>query len=180
MSAGELMIILIIISVVIALIISIVSNKINEKKMYTNTLQPGAQLPYHSKYILTKNEYYFYRNLKTTANKYGLQILTKIRLADLVEVNKGLSQREWATYFGKIKSKHVDFAIADDMKIVALIELDDNSHKRQDRIERDMFVDHVLRGCGYTVIHTYGNIEMIDQVLNSYRSAVYYNETTSK
>ena len=65
MNAGELMIILIIISVVIALIISIISNKLDEKKKYKNIVQPGAPLPYHSKYILTKNEYYFYRNLKT-------------------------------------------------------------------------------------------------------------------
>ena len=123
--------------------------------------------PYHKKYLLTKNEYYFYKNLKELANKYNLQIITKVRLADLIEVNKGLSQNEWAKYFGKIKAKHIDFALVDDMKVVLLIELDDNSHHKPDRKARDTFVDESLIRCDYKVIHTFGNIEPIEKILQN-------------
>lgn len=153
--------------------------KINKRKYYEepqiyeeiNTQPITVRLPYHRKNILTKNEYYFYKKLKPIADKYDLQILTKIRLADLIEVNKGLSQRDWGTYFAKIKSKHVDFAIADNMKIVLIIELDDRTHQQQDRIMRDMFVDDALKVSGYYIVHTYGNTEMIDNALNNYRTA---------
>ncbi len=161
----------------IIVIVAVVTTIYLFAKKKTNTIQIPEmnqqiqiRLPYHKKTILTKNEYYFYKRLKPIAEKYGLQILTKIRLADLIEVNQGMTRRDWNIYFSKIKSKHIDFAIADDMKIVLIIELDDNSHQRQDRLIRDMFVDDALRICGYYILHTYGNTEMIDKVLNDYKA----------
>ena len=55
----------------------------------------------------------------------------------------------------KIQSKHVDFVLSDqNMNIVAILELDDSSHNRPDRQARDAFVDQILTGVGYMVIHT--------------------------
>ena len=58
--------------------------------------------------------------------------------------------------FHKIMSKHVDFVIYDGdmMHLKVIIELDDSSHDREDRKERDEFVDFILKDCGYKVIHT--------------------------
>lgn len=139
----------------------------SQKSQLNHPIQ--VRLPYHRKNILTNNEYYFYKRLKPIAEKYNLQILTKIRLADLIEVNQGMTKRDWNIYFSKIKSKHVDFAIADNMKIVLIIELDDKTHQRQERIIRDMFVDDALKVSGYYIVHTYGNTEIIDNALNNYR-----------
>lgn len=167
-----------IILVLIIVIVAVVTTIYLFAKKKTNTIQIPEmnqqiqiRLPYHKKTILTKNEYYFYKRLKPIAEKYGLQILTKIRLADLIEVNQGMTRRDWNIYFSKIKSKHIDFAIADNMKIVLIIELDDSSHQRQDRTMRDMFVDDALKVCGYYIVHTYGNTEMIDNALNNYKNA---------
>ena len=56
---------------------------------------------------------------------------------------------------GKIQSNHVDFVICDqNLYIEAIIELDDNSHDKPDRQDRDRFVDDVLISVGYTVIRT--------------------------
>lgn len=129
--------------------------------------QQETYYPYHKKYLLTPNEYYFYKKLKSITEPLNLQILAKIRIADLIEVNKGLSPSEWGKYFGKIKAKHIDFAIADDMKIVLIIELDDRTHQKQDRIKRDMFVDDALSQTGYTIIRTYGDIQQIKSFLES-------------
>lgn len=125
--------------------------------------------PYHSKLLLTKNEYYFYKSLKNITDKANLQILAKIRLADLIEVNNGLTQSEWGHYFSKIKSKHIDFAIADNMKIIMLIEIDDNTHKRVDREKRDTFVENALKSANYTFIRTYGNTDIIEKELYKLR-----------
>lgn len=136
------------------------------------TIQPIIQKPafcaYQRKKILTKNEYYFYTKLKEVTNKYNLQILTKIRLADLIEVKPySINRNEWGTYFNKIKAKHIDFAIVDDMKVLLIIELDDQSHNNIERIERDKFVDDNLTACGYKIVHTRGAIDVIEKELQT-------------
>ena len=108
---------------------------------------------YQAKYLLTKNEWYEYKKLKRFANEKGLQVCPKVRLLDLVEPRKGAEH--YKSLFYKIQAKHVDFLICDqDLHIKAVVELDDNSHKKTDRQERDRFVDQVLTSCGYKVIRT--------------------------
>lgn len=55
----------------------------------------------------------------------------------------------------KIQSKHVDFVLCNtELKAQHVIELDDATHDRPDRIERDRFVDSALEMAGYNVLHT--------------------------
>lgn len=133
--------------------------------------------PYHKKYLLTKNEYYFYQRLQNITNPIGLQILAKIRLADLIETNSGLNQSQQSTYFNKIKAKHVDFAIANNMKIILIIELDDSSHSYNSTKERDSFVNNALIKSGYTVVRTNGNLDIISKALidKGYNKNLYTN-----
>lgn len=136
--------------------------------------------PYHRTNLLTQNEYYFYKKLKEITEPLNLQILAKIRLADLIEVNKGLDSQKWGMYFGKIKAKHIDFAIAEDMKIIALIELDDYTHQRADRQKRDIFVNDVLTQTGYVLIRTYGDIQQIKNFLESRENYINLNKEYEK
>lgn len=177
---------LIIIAIIIVIIWELIEkiNKIylklrkEKRQSMPNFQQPRTEqenykriFPYQKKYLLTKNEYYFYKKLIPLADNYNLQILAKIRLADLIETKQNLSYIDSNTYFNKIKSKHIDFALVDNMKVVVLIELDDNSHQHQSRIERDLFVDDVLQRCGYIIIHTYGNTDQIDYEARCYRNS---------
>ncbi len=108
---------------------------------------------YQAKYLLTKNEWYEYKKLKRFAAEKDLQVCPKVRLLDLVEPRKGAEH--YKSLFYKIQAKHVDFLICDqDLHIKAVVELDDNSHKKSDRQERDKFVDQVLTSCGFKVIRT--------------------------
>lgn len=111
------------------------------------------QTKYQAKYLLTKNEWYEYKKLHEVALKHNLQICPKVRLADIIEPRKGTG--EWQKLFFKIQAKHIDFLICDySLRILAVLELDDNSHKQADRQERDKFVDDILRSVGYKVIRT--------------------------
>lgn len=108
---------------------------------------------YQAKYLLTRNEWYEYKKLKKFAAEKDLQVCPKVRLLDLVEPRKGAEH--YKSLFYKIQAKHVDFLICDqDLHIKAVVELDDNSHKKADRQERDRFVDQVLTSCGFKVIRT--------------------------
>lgn len=115
----------------------------NKRTNYDNCYQP--------KYLLTKNEWYAHKRLKEIADAKGYIICPKVRLLDIVEPRKG--EKDWKSLFYKIQAKHVDFIICDSgMKIKAIIELDDSTHNKKDRQERDTFVDEVLRSVGYKVI----------------------------
>lgn len=118
--------------------------------------------------LLTKREWAEYQILKMAADAKGLLICPKVRLLDLV-VPK-YNARNSRGLMTKVMSKHVDFVICNQqMEVVCIIELDDPTHLRQDRVERDQFVDSVLMGAGYKVIHTW-QINM--GILDFYHSGV--------
>lgn len=128
--------------------------------------KPDITKMYDPKPILTNREYEFYKKLKPLADNCGLNIYTKVRLADLVEPKPKDENPLWMECFNKIRSKHIDFALADDdTNIIVLIELDDSSHKRTDRIERDNFVNAILKNTGYTLLRTYGELDEIRRYL---------------
>lgn len=126
---------------------------------------------YTAKPILTNYEYTNYLGLKQFATAHSLSIHTKVRLADLIEPNREITGN-WKTRFYKISSKHVDFVFCDkEMKVQLIVELDDRSHLRPDRKERDKFVDAALTGAGYKIIHIHAadeaGIAAIDKAINS-------------
>jgi hypothetical protein len=117
--------------------------------------------------ILTDREFEFYERLRPVAEEFGLQIFTKIRLADLIVPKPKAENPFWMECFNKIRSKHIDFALADEnAAIVMLIELDDSTHDRPDRVERDDFVNAVLENTGYILIRTYGETDVIAELLS--------------
>ena len=61
------------------------------------------------------------------------------------------------SYFNRIKAKHTDFILCDpeDLDVLAGVELDDPSHERPERIERDEFVDGVYQAAGIPLIHVW-------------------------
>ena len=64
-----------------------------------------------------------------------------VRIADLLRVEKNAkNKRAW---INKILAKHIDFVLCerDSLQPLLCIELDDSSHQRPERIERDKFVD---------------------------------------
>jgi len=82
-------------------------------------------------------------------------VFPKMRIADLISVVAGLSFGERQAAFNRIAKKHVDFVVCDSrtLSIVGVVELDDSSHSRPDRIERDRFVDEALGEAGIRVLH---------------------------
>lgn len=126
--------------------------KNKEPRTYTN--YGGYANSYQKKQLLTNREQAAYYELRKLADQKGLLICPKIRLMDLVEPKGDAKNQQ--TLKNKVQSKHVDFVICNQsMHVVCIIELDDTTHLRQDRIERDQFVDEVLKGTGYRIIHTW-------------------------
>ena len=122
---------------------------------------------YQKKWMFSYNEKDAFFKLKAIADECGYFVFAKVRLFDLLEPTKNHPKKKTNLY--KIQAKHVDFVICDS-KLVArcIVELDDNSHKSEVRKERDQFVDSVLEGVGYTVIHTLGiNDSVKEQIVEA-------------
>ena len=92
--------------------------------------------------LLTNAETSFFHVLRAMTKAY-LVIFPHVVLRDLVTV---IDQSDYYTHYNKIDRKQVDFVLCDpnSLKPVFVIELDDKSHRRPDRIERDIFVEAVL------------------------------------
>jgi hypothetical protein len=109
------------------------------------------ELPYRLRDdFLSPAEFSFY---KVFSSIYGtrLTVQSKVRLADVFFVSL---PNENYNYFNRIAQKHLDFLICDSvtMKPLLGIELDDASHKREDRQERDEFLEEVCKVAGLPLL----------------------------
>ncbi|KLU02305.1 putative queD like protein [Rhodopirellula islandica] len=120
---------------------------------------PGAgsgkgrnDLPYRLRdNFLSAAELAFYRVLEQAVGE-TYSINNKVRLWDVLCVPRREDSR---TYENKISSKHIDFLLCDPstMQPILAIELDDASHNRKDRQERDAFLDQALTAAGLAILH---------------------------
>ena len=101
--------------------------------------------------FLSRAEASFFHVLRAAVATEYL-IFPKVRLADLVFPPRQEGQ------FGawqRINRKHVDFVLCAPRTLRPLValELDDRSHRRPDRLERDAFVDRVFADAGLPLVH---------------------------
>ncbi|HVT81710.1 MAG TPA: DUF2726 domain-containing protein [Phycisphaerae bacterium] len=121
------------------------------------------------KYLMSRGEAAFYRVLVLAVGGEFV-VMAKVRLGDVICARGG----EWAERrqaWNRIWQKHVDFVLLDarDLRIRAVVELDDRSHDRADRRERDARVDAALRQAVVPTVHVpaaagYGVAELAERV----------------
>ena len=82
------------------------------------------------------------------------RILGKVRLADIIQVQAGLESSHWQAAFNRIRAKHLDYVGCDleTLEILWVLELDDISHQRPERMARDEFVEGALARAGVPLI----------------------------
>lgn len=78
------------------------------------------------------------------------RVFAQLRLSSVAQVDKGLRRDAWLSAFNSISRKHVDFVVcrSDDLAIIVAIELDDESHEKGKRRDRDIVVDKILEAAG--------------------------------
>lgn len=131
--------------IIILIILLIISNIIPKKKNKTTDDIPDTtkmDYPYKRKYLLTKAEYAFYRILKEKCDILNIMICPKVRLEDFIDVTTKENKQK---YRGYIKSRHIDFLLCDNnLNIIGAIELDDNTHQRQNVKKADAFKNELF------------------------------------
>ena len=68
-------------------------------------------------------------------------LFAKVRLADLLQLERGATGKHRWKAFTSISSKHADFVLCDPRTfcVLGVVELDDSSHQQRNRRERDAF-----------------------------------------
>ncbi|MBX3362852.1 MAG: DUF2726 domain-containing protein [Phycisphaeraceae bacterium] len=122
--------------------------------------EPGSSdgpLPYRRRdaSVLTPAEQRFFAALEQAVAQISGgkgRVLAQIPLSRLIEANAGdASERQRA--HNKIDRKSVDFVVVDSgFNVRAAIELDDASHGRQSRKERDEFVEKACAAAGVVLV----------------------------
>lgn len=135
-------------------------NKNTEKNVESNAIDYST-LYQKKDYILTQNELKFYKPLKYITDKNNLIIFTQVSLYEILKA-KNYSD------FNRIKSKSIDFVITDiNSKVKICIELDDPTHIREDRQQRDKFINELFRQLDIKLIRVpvqnYYNMQEIEQ-----------------
>lgn len=144
-------IIVIAIIIILSKLIDIIPNKQGEKNIESNAGK------FEKTTLLTANEKQKFTSIKYVTDKLRLQLYAKVRLADIVTPKEDL--KNWYAYFNKVKSKHVDFLICNNFfEPICVIEIDDVSHDKNDRKQRDKLVNFILNDVGIGVIHKRGQI----------------------
>lgn len=97
--------------------------------------------------FLSNAERSFYGVLLMAVGDYAT-VSVKVRMGDLIWV-KGQANRN------KIDRKHVDFVLLDPqtLDVFCCVELDDSSHEKAERIERDLLVDEIFKTAGIPLLH---------------------------
>jgi hypothetical protein len=122
--------------------------------------------------FLSAAELSFFLVLKTAVSDSAL-IFTKVGLGDLFYA-KSSDPSQYRTATNRIDRKHVDFLLCDlkTSRPLVGIELDDKSHQRADRQERDEFVDTVFQAAKLPILRvpakrTY-SVGELSELVNKY------------
>ncbi len=128
--------------------------------MVSRKTQGGADeeklqgFPYEvKKHFLSPAELSFFHTLRTVVDNRAV-ICSKVRLGDVFWVILEDKSKLYS-YRNKIDRKHVDFLLCDSstMQPIMGVELDDKSHERPDRQDRDAFVDQVFKAANLPLLH---------------------------
>lgn len=101
--------------------------------------------------VMTRREEWFFRVLQDALGRDYL-IFPQIHISSLLD--ERIKGQNWAAARGQTNSKSVDYVVADagTLDVLCAVELDDATHDREDRRERDRQVEEMFAGAGMPLV----------------------------
>lgn len=138
---------LLFIALIILIAIAVAAVAVKRK---SRSSSKASEFPYVKQdTLLTDAERSFLGVLEQAAGD-RFRIYAQVRLADLLAVKSGTDKSRRASAQNKINSKHADFVLCNSktLEIVCAIELDDSSHQKASRKDRDAFLEMACATAG--------------------------------
>ena len=159
------MIIIGIVIVIIIIILGLIIQEPEEEKSNKKTTQKNISYSeyYKKDYVMTPTELTFYRKLKEITDRLEQTIFPEVDLERIINVKSNNQANR-----NRIKSRSIDFTIVNNKncKIICCIELDDYTHNRNDRKQRDEFINELFESVGLKLFRIkvgYYNMEEIEK-----------------
>ena len=153
---------LLIIIIIILIIDKIIKRENQNNENINNNTKINYKDIYKKKeYLLTQQELKFFKLIKNITDKNNLNLFTQVALYEII-TSKNIKD------FNKIKSKTIDFVITDvNSKIKLCIELDDTTHIKENRQQRDKFIEELFKQLDIKLIRipvqNYYNLKEIEE-----------------
>ncbi len=138
------------IALAVVLIVLVVLIAVKQKPSHNG--EEGA--PYtRTPSLFTPAERSFLGVLDLAAGK-DFRVFGKVRVGDVLTPRAGQDRSTRQTALNRINRKHFDFILCrpDDLTVLCAIELNDASHQRKDRQERDEFLEKACQSAGLPLI----------------------------
>lgn len=138
---------ILIIAFAISYLDNIASNKKRAEKIYIDEKLKDHSVIYSKKKFMTPNELEFYNKIKILEKDY--KIIPQVNLASIINITN-------SRYITEL-FRNIDFAIFDNKynDLLLLIELNDRTHDKFDRIDRDLKVKKICNDAGIKLITFY-------------------------
>ncbi len=106
---------------------------------------------------MTRAESDLYKKLSVAYARHYL-IVPQVRLSSLVD--ERIKGQNWRGALTHVNQKSVDFVVLDKhtFRVLAVIECDDSTHNRKDRIRRDIEVNRILSEAGIPCYHLHNSL----------------------
>ena len=108
--------------------------------------------------MMSESENYFFALIEQMLPQ-GYRLVPQVPFAVILSPRKG---RKYTSRFNRISAKRADYCICRESRLsvfpfflletVAVIELDDRSHRRRDRVKRDNFINKICAKCGLPML----------------------------
>ncbi|MGI5841062.1 MAG: DUF2726 domain-containing protein [Patescibacteria group bacterium] len=125
-----------------------------KKKDYVQNRSSVGYMPYYLRQtIMTSHERLLFENLrKVLSERYD--IYPQMKLDKIFSVRPQRVYKYYLGYLRKINQKSVDFLVVNKntQSPIFAIELDDWSHEKQERIERDVFVQELFNRNNFPLV----------------------------
>ena len=128
--------------IIICVLITLITNKQKTKSAYSYS---------RKNQIMTKSEQEFFNKLN---NYFGsnLYVFPQVHLTTFLEHK--IKNQKWKAAFYHINGKSVDYLLCrkDDLRPICAIELDDYTHNRSDRVERDREIERIFANAKFPLV----------------------------
>lgn len=147
----EKMIVLVVVLALIGLALKAMKGKRKTDGSDGSEIKPQSATgpaPYFKKAPLTEPEQVMFHRLREALPEQI--ILAQVAMSAMVGIRKN---ENWQTQFNEISRKYVDFVVCNqDFSMRAIIELDDSTHQRGERIKADAIKDAAFQAIGVPVV----------------------------
>lgn len=177
---------IILIVVICYIILKRNNNSVNKEKIYnTNIPKIQDEINYKNyykpkRYVTTMNELNFYNVLLEISKELDMILFSQVSLYNIISMKENLDYSTKTKYFNKIASKSIDFVLVDknNCRIKLCIELDDTTHYKPKRIERDNFINKLFKDLEidllrYPVYKTYYKDTLKKKILENIKEHYY-------